>query len=184
MVTISHFEEPGRINRDATDSANFWVPMEIYSTVLDRMVITCVDLLFIHNGKVLLGRRNGDPINGWWVIGGRMFAGESPIDAVQRKAKEEAGLSIGRSPIQFLGVYSTAFATRRQPPVEHGLHSVNLAHIITVTSTEKAQIALTKAEYDTWAWVSQSDINTLLDPTRSLDQFVHRMVTDCWNAMA
>ncbi|MEB3212959.1 MAG: NUDIX domain-containing protein [Leptolyngbyaceae bacterium] len=183
MAFIHHFEEPGRRNLDPRDSNSFWLPSETFTSVLDTIVITCVDLLFVHKTDILLGKRNCEPIHGWWVVGGRMYAGESPIDAVQRKAREEAGLSIGRSPIQFLGVYSTAFATRRQPPTENGLHSVNLAHIITLSDHERVHIALTNQEYDAWRWVSPETIGDVLDRDRALDQFVYQMASDCWNAL-
>jgi ADP-ribose pyrophosphatase YjhB (NUDIX family) len=180
---MHHFEEPGRNHQDVSDSRQFWLPLDTYASVLDKIVITCVDLLFIHNNQVLLGKRNCHPANGWWVVGGRMLVGESPTDAVIRKAQEEANLTIGRSPIQFLGVYSTVFATRSQPPVENGLHSVNLLHAIPLSDDQRASLKLTSREYDEWIWVSPDTIEDVLDLGRPLDQVVHQMATDGWAAM-
>ena len=180
---VPHFEESGRINRDVTDSSNFWMPIDTYSMVLDTVVLTCVDIVFVHHTMILLGQRNRYPMKGWWIIGGRMFAGESPDGAVQRKAKEEAGLEIERSRIQFFGLYSTCFATRHQPPVDHGLHSVNLAHLIEITDDEKDQIRLTSAEYDAWTWISQDEVTAFLNLDRIFDRALNQMLNDCWNAL-
>lgn len=180
---VCHFEEPGRINRDVTVRSNFWMPTDTYSMVLDTIVLTCVDIFFVHQGRTLLGKRNRYPKKGWWIIGGRMFAGESPDGAVQRKAKEEAGLEIGRSRIQFFGLYSTCFATRHQPPVDHGLHSVNLAHLVEISDEENDQIQLTNTEYDEWTWVSQSEMTAFLKLDQVFDGALHQMLADCWNAL-
>ena len=180
---VPHFEEPGRINRDITVSSNFWMPTDTYAMVLDTVVLTCVDILFVHQGRILLGKRNRYPKKGWWIIGGRMFAGEAPDGAVQRKAKEEAGLAIERSRIQFFGLYSTCFATRHQPPIDRGLHSVNMAHLIEITDEEKYQIRLTSTEYDEWTWISQSGIATLLNLDKEFDRALNQMLNDGWNAL-
>jgi ADP-ribose pyrophosphatase YjhB (NUDIX family) len=182
MSHVPHFEEPGRINRDRRVPENFWMSPDTYAQVLDTVVITCVDVLFVHGHQVLLGKRNRHPCYGWWVIGGRMLAGESPLVAVQRKVKEETRLEIGRSRIQFFGVYSTAFATRHQSPIDNGLHSVNLAHFITISDEEKRQISLTRAEYDAWVWVTQQTLSTLLTGDRPIDSILHQIITDCWAA--
>lgn len=43
----------------------------------------------------------------WWVVGGRVFIGEDPVDAARRKAKEEVGLDIDCP--RFVGYYSDVY---------------------------------------------------------------------------
>lgn len=182
MKHVPHFEEEGRINRDASDESKFWLPLDAYAKALDVLVITCVDILFVHQNTVLLGKRNRHPLKGWWVIGGRMFAGESPVDAAWRKAKSEAGVDLERSRFQFFGAYSTVFALRHQEPQHHGLHSLNLAHSIDLTTEEKAQIHLTNTEYDTWTWVQPEEVTHLLNPDHELDRALFQVLEDLWAA--
>ena len=68
-------------------------------------------------GRVLLGRRRGEPFEGCWDIpGGFLEEGEHPLDGMRRELREETGLDV--EPIEFLGAWmdryggdSTAQAT-------------------------------------------------------------------------
>ncbi len=131
---------------------------ETYGQALDALVIACVDVVLIWGDRVLLGERRQPPRPGWWVIGGRMIHGESPIEAVQRKLKEEAGLgNVAGDRLQFIGVFSTRFSQRGQPPTDHGLHSINLTYRLELTETEAKGIVLDEREYGRskwWTWNS------------------------------
>lgn len=139
-----------------------YLPSRAYGLALDALVITCVDVLFIQGETLLLGKRRMFPRPDWWLIGGRMMAGESPLAAVQRKVREEAGLRITGDRYQFLGVYSTRFAQRSQPPQEQGLHSVNLTYWVEVSTAEQAAIVLTPQEYADYRWFTPTAIHTIL----------------------
>lgn len=175
-VTVPHFEEAGR--RHPTGPTDR-LPEAIYATALDYLVITCVDLVVTQGDRVLLAKRNREPHPGWWLIGGRMAAGESPALAVQRKASEEAGLvNLAIDRFQFIGVYSTCFARRSQPPQEHGLHSVNLTYQLELTEQEMPNVQLVSSEYDEWRWFQKNDIETLLKPELAMDQALLRIIQD------
>jgi 8-oxo-dGTP diphosphatase len=74
-------------------------------------------LVVDEQGRVLLGRRRGEPFAGCWDIpGGFLEEGEHPLDGMRRELREETGLDV--EPIEFLGVWmdryggdSTAQAT-------------------------------------------------------------------------
>ena len=143
---------------------------EVYGQALDALVITCVDIVLVHGDRVLLGERRQPPRPGWWVIGGRMIHGESPIAAVQRKLKEEASLEgIGGDRLDFIGVFSTRFGSRGQPPREHGLHSVNLTYRLGLTDEEAAGIVLDEREYGRSQWWNTDDIRTVLQSRQMMD---------------
>ena len=133
---IAHWSEQ---QQPSPDRAHYLSDLE-YGRALDTVVIACVDGVLWHGNQVLLGWRNQDPRRGWWIVGGRMQVGESPVQAAQRKLRDEANLDLEGDRIQFVGVYSTQFATRRQPPTYHGLHSINLVHAVRLTDAESAQL--------------------------------------------
>jgi ADP-ribose pyrophosphatase YjhB (NUDIX family) len=68
-------------------------------------------------GRLLLGRRRGEPFEGHWdVPGGFLDEGEHPLEGLRRELREETGLDV--EPLEFLGVWmdryggdSTAEAT-------------------------------------------------------------------------
>lgn len=80
----------------------------LYRKISKNIPILCVDLLIREGGLTLLVRRKKHPMKGqWWVVGGRVFLGEDPVDACVRKAREEVGLDIW--PPSFLGYYSDVY---------------------------------------------------------------------------
>jgi 8-oxo-dGTP diphosphatase len=56
----------------------------------------------VHDGRVLLARRAGEPFRGYWDLpGGFLDEGEHPLDALRRELREETSLEI--EPQDFLG---------------------------------------------------------------------------------
>lgn len=63
--------------------------------------------LIEHEGKLVLIRRNLDPLRGYWApLGGYVEVGESVEEALIREAREETGLEIAVDGL--IGVYSQA----------------------------------------------------------------------------
>lgn len=71
------------------------IPDVLYRQIRMIMPIVCVDLVVMdRKGKLLLVKRNNDPAKGeWWFPGGRVFYGETRIEAAKRKLQEECGLA-------------------------------------------------------------------------------------------
>lgn len=154
------------------------LPDHLYSLVLDAIVITCVDIIFTHRDQIFLGKRHQPPRPGWWMIGGRMFPGESPAHAAQRKAKFEANLELDPHQFIFFGVYSTCFATRAQPPHDHGLHSVNLTCYARLTEADRNHLHLTATEYDDSRWFDPSELPTYFNTSDPMDRFLLQILDD------
>ncbi len=86
----------------------------------------CIDA----SGRVLLGRRAGDPWAGYWDLpGGFVEEYEHPIDAVRRELREETGLEI--EPLELLGVWPDVYG-------QDGKGTVNLYWTARVLSGEPA----------------------------------------------
>ncbi len=155
------------------------MPEATYSTALDFLVFACVDLVFTHQHQILLAKRNTEPRSSWWLVGGRMVAGEAPTDTAKRKAQQEAQLdNLNADRFQYIGVYSTCFATRRQAPQHHGSHSLNVTYQIELTAEEREQVNLRSDEYDTWQWIDLEDVSSLLKLDDAMDQALLRVVSD------
>lgn len=155
-----------------------------YAAALDNLVLTCVDVVFVHQQSVLLVKRARLPRKSWWMIGGRMVPGESPRQAAQRKAASEAGLNLDADRLVFVGVYSTRFAYRHQPPHHHGSHTVNLTYCIRLTEVEMAQLSFNASEHDGWQWVNYCDVPGLLKVDDPFDQALLTVVKDVQHVLA
>jgi ADP-ribose pyrophosphatase YjhB (NUDIX family) len=176
--SIRHVQEP--LQQSAPDRA--YLSDQEYGRALDTLVIACVDVVLCWGDRVLLGCRNQDPRRGWWIVGGRMQVGESPMQTTQRKLQDEANLRVEGDRIQFIGVYSTQFATRRQPPTHHGLHSINLVHTVRLTDAESQQVNLTPTEYDQHRWIRWGEIQALLNTDDVMDQYLLTVLRDVQRA--
>lgn len=60
------------------DVQPLYLPDDEYARALDTFVIVCVDIAIVNpNGQMILGKRQQEPHADWWIIGGRMWAGET-----------------------------------------------------------------------------------------------------------
>lgn len=73
-----------------------FIPKEQYNEILQLLPICCVDVIILHDRKVLVIKRGQFETYGglWWVPGGRVYKGENWDVAVRRKALEETGLKV------------------------------------------------------------------------------------------
>lgn len=71
-----------------------WVDEELFKKFRELMPIASVDVLAVHEGKLLLTLRNNEPGRDlWFVPGGRVRYGETLKEAATRKLEEETGLA-------------------------------------------------------------------------------------------
>lgn len=72
------------------------IPYDQYRSMAEVLPILCVDIVIVNlSGQYLLVKRANEPRRGqWWVIGGRVFKGETLEQAVVRKVWEESSLKI------------------------------------------------------------------------------------------
>lgn len=164
---VLHYRQQERTYQVDVDSR---LPTDIFSQALDHIVIACVDLVLTYQQQMLLAKRRTYPQKSWWVIGGRMIAGESPLQAAQRKVRQEAGLQVNENRFCYIGTSSTCFARRQQNPQDRGLHSLNITYQVRLTATEKAELHLDLEEYDSWQWCTYGEALSQLDSTQAINQ--------------
>ena len=70
------------------------VDWELYKQIRASMPLASVDILVVHEGRLLLMRRLNEPEKGvWFVPGGRIRYGELLEEAVLGELEEETGLT-------------------------------------------------------------------------------------------
>lgn len=133
------------------------IPQELYAKFLSQMPLFCVDALVVHKGKVLLVYRTNKPAkNLWWVPGGRVLKNETLEQAVLRKMKEELGVPVTIQ--KRLGTYETMFPDAPFSEVTCGVHSVNVAFLMTLVNEQDAiQLDTQSSDYQ---WVNNLDENS------------------------
>ncbi|MBA7609623.1 GDP-mannose mannosyl hydrolase [subsurface metagenome] len=74
-----------------------WIEDSLYNEITSVIPIACVDLLIVHDGRLLLMLRNNEPGKGvWFTPGGRILKGETLEEAVTRLLGKETGLEATR----------------------------------------------------------------------------------------
>lgn len=134
-----------------------FVDDEVYTQILDAVVLACLDIVLVHDGKVLLGKRAWHPQADWWVIGGRMRPGEELEVAAARHAKRDLGLELALDRFSYLTTFSTAWKLRRHAPAENGTHTTSVVMTIELT-TEEAQSIKLNEEYTEQQWLAPAEI--------------------------
>lgn len=183
-----HFREPERVD---PVTPNSMLPDEIYSVALDHLVIACVDVVLTCHNRVLLVERNHYPRSSWWVIGGRMEAGEDPKQTAIRKVAQELDMEnldadLDADRLQYIGTYSTCFAFRHQPPQHHGSHTINLTYhldltldlTLDATPGEPPKIAVQPDYHQTWQWFTLEQAMCLLDTDQVMDRALLNVMQD------
>ena len=130
---------------------------EVYTQILDAIVVACVDIVLVCEGKVLLGKRAWHPQADWWIIGGRMRPGEELEVAAARHTKRDLGLELTLNRLRYLTTFSAAWRTRRHEPADYGTHTVSIVMTIELTSDEAESIKLNE-EYTEQQWLTSAEI--------------------------
>lgn len=79
-----------------------------YYKVIEQTTLTSVDLLFICDNQVLLGKRNNNPAKGFlFNPGARTYKMETQDQAIRRIAKTECGLLVDN--YSLVGVYDHVY---------------------------------------------------------------------------
>ncbi len=101
-------------------------PIEIYKQIHAYAPVPCVDMVVIQDNKILLGRRTNKPAQGeYWFPGGGILKGETRIEAVHRKMKQETGLDV--KIIKELGTDETLFP---DGPFGGPTHTINTVYLV------------------------------------------------------
>ena len=139
------------MNKDAPT----WIEEPLYNKIKSIIPIACIDLLVVHDGRLLLMLRNNEPGKGvWFTPGGRILRGESLEEAVTRVLTKETGLE----------------ATRVE---QKGTIAHIWPEIHTVTTFYRVDVASGDVEMND----EHSDHRWITETTGDLHPFIREMIT-------
>jgi len=83
-----------------------WLNQTKFIEVIDSAPLVSIDLILLHEKKILLGKRTNRPAQGYWFVpGGRVRKSESLSTAFQRLTLAELGVELDYSQAQLLGAF-------------------------------------------------------------------------------
>ena len=87
------------------------IPVALYDEITAVMPIASVEAIIMKDNALLFIKRLNKPAKGkWWFPGGRIRKGETFTKTLNRKIREETGLTV--EIIKFVGVYNRIFPDR------------------------------------------------------------------------
>jgi colanic acid biosynthesis protein WcaH len=100
-----------------------------FKSIVENAPLVSIDICLVYQGKILLGRRNNQPLRGqWFTPGGRVFKNEPWQECIRRVAGSELGITI-EDPTNFklMGVWDH-FYENSVMDEKVSTHYVNLPH--------------------------------------------------------
>jgi colanic acid biosynthesis protein WcaH len=133
-----------------------WLAKEHFDLAVEALPLVSVDLCLVCDEKLLLGRRNNRPAQGWWFTpGGRIRKGEPWEAALQRIAEEEIGLSsFTASQASLMGTWDHFYKDSAFSE-QISTHYVNLPHYCLLQPGQICDAALPVGEeeqHSEWRW--------------------------------
>ncbi|WP_255196433.1 GDP-mannose mannosyl hydrolase [Halorarius litoreus] len=111
-----------------------WIPDDDWRTIVANAPIVSVDLLVRYDGGLVFGKRQNEPVKGWWFLpGGRVHKGETRTEAVHRVAREELGIEVDI--VESLGAFEHFYDTSDVEGVDTKHYLAN-GYVVDVTDGE------------------------------------------------
>ncbi|KZN58217.1 hypothetical protein N473_05610 [Pseudoalteromonas luteoviolacea CPMOR-1] len=128
-----------------------------FSTVIDATPLVSIDLIILNGqGQALLGERLNRPAKGFWFVpGGRIFKGESIVEAFERLTKEELGQPFSFMDATLLGPYDHFYGDSVYGD-ELNTHYVAIAYVLKLP-TELHNLPL-NVQHGKYKWFEISEL--------------------------
>ena len=132
---------------------------EEYGRALDCFVKGCADLLLTDDrGMMLMGKRKVHPQPDWWVLGGRMKAGDTVEEAAGRNCRRETGIDIAPERWSFVCCQTMLWQFRKQAPEGNGTADFGVIMTARITAEERASMNMCSEEYESFGWFVPEDL--------------------------
>lgn len=113
----------------------------IFKSVVKNTPLVSIDICLVCEGKILLGKRNNQPLKGeWFTPGGRIFKNEPWQECIRRIADSELGLVIDDlASFKLMGVWDHFYENSMMDD-KLSTHYVNLPHYYNLSEVPKLSI--------------------------------------------
>jgi len=127
-----------------------------FRTVIENTPLVSIDICLVHDNKMLLGKRNNEPLRGkWFTPGGRILKNESWQDCLRRVAQSELGLNVTDTrEFTLMGIWDH-FYPNSAVEKDVSTHYVNLPHYCYLKEQPNL---LTDEQHDNLAWFDLEEI--------------------------
>lgn len=121
-----------------------------FKSIVENAPLVSIDICLVYEGKILLGRRNNQPLKGeWFTPGGRIFKNEPWQECLGRVARSEIGLVIEDiASFRLMGVWDH-FYENSVTDEKVSTHYVNLPHYCLLTEMPELSI---DQQHDDLSW--------------------------------
>ena len=141
------------------------IPTELFQQIIENMPVFCIDIVLVHDNKVLLTYRTDEPAkNQWWIQGGRVYKNERINEAIQRLAKRETGMEV--EVIKQIGTYEVFF-DKGSLELKTGIHDVAVCFLVKPKEELNVNLDNTHKQYK---WIERVE--------DSLHSYVKKVIND------
>ncbi len=108
------------------ETVDDYIESELFTSFLERMPQVCVEVVLVHDGRVLVAKRANRPVKDeWFWPGSRLYKGEALSAAACRVGTEELGIDVTVDGM--LGV-EEHFWAESAPSEDVSRHTVNIVY--------------------------------------------------------
>lgn len=152
-----------------------------YAKVMEALIIVCADAVITNFERktFYLAKRKTKPAQGWWWMGGRMFAFEDEVDAVKRCFKRETSLDIERDRFRFVRMYRYTWKDREQKPQNRGSDTLAYTFAIELSYEEIILVSQNLDEKEYEREIGLQEFNR----DRMEEEHVHPAILDLYDHM-
>ena len=134
---------------------------ESWRLCVDSMPIYGIDMIIYLKGNgILMGRRVNEPAQGkFFVPGGRVYKGETRINAFNRILRTETGLNYDFDDTKMIGIYEHFYNSNRWEEKDIKTHYIIEARLIYLKNTNHIPNINLQAQHSDMIWVDLNNIN-------------------------
>jgi colanic acid biosynthesis protein WcaH len=132
------------------------LPFETFKTIIKHTPLISIDLIVSdQEGRVLLGKRNNRPAQGYWFVpGGRILKDESMSVAFKRLTLNELGVEFDFEKAEFIGAFEH-FYNDNVSVEAFSTHYIALGYRLMV---DENLIELPKEQHNQYKWMTEDEI--------------------------
>jgi colanic acid biosynthesis protein WcaH len=140
------------------------LPFETFKTIIKHTPLISIDLIVSdQKGRILLGKRNNRPAQGYWFVpGGRILKGESMSVAYKRLTLNELGVEFDIVNAQLIGPFEH-FYEDNVSVEDFSTHYIALGYRLIV---DQNSLELPTEQHNQYKWMSEEQLLN--------DSYVHK----------